>query len=125
MVRFGLPKPAGLGHIHNADSDLMHHQFRLSILQWNPGQRAGILSDHSATCGRFHAAILQEASNHVHHVTDQFIAYTGNTDFEILLNTDTFEPNPAVHAFKEASTSKDTCGMALLIDRGLLRRPSL
>ena len=31
MVRFGLPKPAGLGHIHNADSDLMHHQYRLSV----------------------------------------------------------------------------------------------
>ena len=37
MVKFGQAKPAGLGHIHNADSDLMHHHFRLSVLQWNPG----------------------------------------------------------------------------------------
>ena len=33
VVRYGLPKPVGLGHLHNADSDLMHHQYRLSILQ--------------------------------------------------------------------------------------------
>ena len=37
MVRFGLLKPDGHGYLHNADSDLMHHQYRLSILQWNPG----------------------------------------------------------------------------------------
>ena len=63
----------------------------------------------AATCGRFHASILQEASDHVPHITDQFIAYTGNTDLAIFLNSrDTFEPNPAVNAFNEASTSKDT-----------------
>ena len=59
------------------------------------------------------------------HITDQFIRYIGNTDLAILLNKDTFEPNPAVYAFNEASTSKDTRGMVLLIVRGLLRRPSL
>ena len=37
VVRFGLPKPAGLGFLHNADSDFMHHQFRLCVLLWNPG----------------------------------------------------------------------------------------
>ena len=37
MVRFRLPKPAGHGYLHNSDSDLMHHQYRLSVLQWNPG----------------------------------------------------------------------------------------
>ena len=37
MVRFGLPKPGGHGYLHNADSDPMHHQYRLSIPQWNPG----------------------------------------------------------------------------------------
>ena len=54
---------------------------------------------------------FKEASDHVLHITDQFIAYTGNTDIAILLNKDTFEPDPAVYAFKEASTSKDTWGM--------------
>ena len=59
------------------------------------------------------------------HVSDQFIAYTGNTDLAILLNRDTFEPNPAVFAFQEASSSKDTWGIVVLVVRGLLRRPSL
>ena len=62
---------------------------------------------------------------HVHHISDQFIAYTGNTDLAILLNKDTFELDPVVFAFKEDSTSKGTWGMILLIVRGLLRRPSL
>ena len=69
--------------------------------------------------------ILQEASDDVPHITDQFIAYTGNTDLAIMLNKDTFEPDLPVLAFNEASTSKDTWGMVLLIVRGLLRRPSL
>ena len=34
--------------------------------------------------------------------------YTGNTDLAVLLNKDTFEPNPLVFAFKEDSTSKGT-----------------
>ena len=79
----------------------------------------------AATCGRFHAVILQEASDHVPHISDQFIANTGNTDLAMLLNMDTFEPDPAVFAFKEASTSKDARGTVLLIVRGLLCRPSL
>ena len=53
------------------------------------------------------------------------MAYTGNTDLAILLNKDTFEPDPIVLTFKADSTSKGTWGMVLLIVRGLLRRPSL
>ena len=79
----------------------------------------------SAACGRFHAVILQEASDHVPHITDQFLAYTGNTDLAILLNEDTFEPGPVFFAFNEDSTSKGTWGMVTLIVRGLMRRPSL
>ena len=37
MVNFGQPKSNGPGPIATADSDIMHHQFRLSLLQWNPG----------------------------------------------------------------------------------------
>ena len=104
VVRFGLTKPAGLGHLHNADSDLVHHQFRLCVLQWNPGPaRRNPTQIIAATCGRIHAVISQEASDHVPHVSDQFIAYTGNTDLAVLLNKDTFKPNPAVYAFQEAS----------------------
>ena len=75
--------------------------------------------------GKFHAVILQEASDHVPHISDQFMAYTGNTDLAILLNKDTFEPDPIVLTFKADSTSKGSWGMVLLIVRGLLRRPSL
>ena len=32
MVKFGQSKPDGLGHIHTADSDLMHRQYRPSVL---------------------------------------------------------------------------------------------
>ena len=126
MVKFGQSKPDGLGHIGTADSDLMHHQYRLSVLQWNPGlARRNPTNIIAAAFGRFHAVILQEAGDHVPHISDQFIAHTGNTEFAILLNKDTFEPDPMVLTFKEDSTSKSTWGMVLLIVRGLLRRPSL
>ena len=95
------------------------------VCKRNPGPaRRNPTQTVAATCGRFHAVILQEASDHVPHITDQFIAYTGNTDLAILLNKDTFEPNPAVFAFNGASTSKETWRMVILV-RGLLRRPSL
>ena len=121
MVKFGQSKPDGLGHIDTADSDLMHRQYRLSVLQWNPGPaRRNPTNIIAAACGKFHAVILQEASGHVPHITDQFIAYTGNTDLAILLNKDTFEPDPMVLVFRESSTSKCTWGMVLLIVRALL-----
>ena len=79
----------------------------------------------SAACGKFHAVILQEASDHVPHISAYFLAYTDNTDLAILLNKDTFEPDPFVTSFKVDSTSKNTWGMVLLIVRAMLRRPSL
>ena len=116
MVNCGQAKLAGQGHIHNVDSDLIHHQYRLPVLQWNPGPaRRNPTNVIAATHG----------SDHVPHITDRFIAYTGNTDLAILLTKDTFGPNPAVFGFTEVSTSKETWGMVLLIVRGLLRRPSL
>ena len=126
MVKLGQTKPDGLGHIDTVDSDLMHHQYRLSVLQWNPGPaRRNPTIFVAAACGRFHAVILQEAIDHVPHISDQFIVHTGYTDLAILLHKDTFEPDPMVLAFKEDSTSKGTWCMVLLIVRALLRRPSL
>ena len=127
MVKFGQVKPNGLGRIDTVDSDLMHHQYRLSLFfSGTHAQRAGKPTNIiAASCGRFHAVILQEASDRVPRISDQFIAYTGNTDLAILLIKDTFEPHPMVFAFKGDSTSKGTWGMVLLIVRGLLRRPSL
>ena len=49
------------------------------------------------------------------HISNQFIEDNGSTDFAILHNKDTFEPNPMVYAPQEASSSKDTWGMVLLI----------
>ena len=126
LVKFGQSKPDGHGYIDTADSDLMHHQYRLSVLQWNPGPaRRSPTNIVSAACGKFHAVILQEAGDHVPHICEQFLVCTGNTDLAILLNKDTFEPDPVVFTYKVDSTSKGTWGMVLLIVRGLLRRPSL
>ena len=126
MVNFGQPNFSGPSPITTADSDIMHHQFRLSLQQWNPGlARRNPTNIVSAACGRFHAVILQEASDDVPHISDYFRAYTDNTDLAILLNKDTFEPDPFVLSFKVNSTSKNTWGMVLLIVRALLRRPSL
>ena len=126
MINFGHSKTSGPSPIDTADSDLMHHQYRLSLLQWNPGPaRRNPTNIVSAACAKFHAVILQEASDHVAHISDYFLAYTDNTDLVILLNKDTFEPDPFVISFKVESTSKNTWGMVLLIVRALLRCPSL
>ena len=98
----------------------------VSVLQWNQGlARRNPTNIIAAACGRFHAVILHEASDHVLHNSNQFIAHTGNTDLAILLNKDTFEPDPTVLAFRESSRSKSTWSMVLLIVRALLRSPSL
>ena len=76
MVKFGQSKPDGLGYIDTADSDLMHHQYRISLLQWNRGPaRRNPTNIVSAACGKFLAVILQEASDHVPHISDQFFRY--------------------------------------------------
>ena len=126
LVHFGQSKPDGHTGPDTADSDLMHHQFRLSLLQWNPGPARKYPSHIvSAACGKFHAVILQEASDHVPHISDLLMAFTDNTDLAILLNKDTFEPDPKVNSFKADSPSKGTWGMILLIVRGFLKRPCI
>ena len=119
LVKFGQSKPDGHRYIDTADSDLMHHQFRLSLLLWNPGP-ARRNPTNIVSAGKFHAVILQEASDHVPHISEQFFAYTGYADLAILLNKDTFEPDPIVLTYKVDSTSKGTWSMVLLIVRGLL-----
>ena len=126
MSRFAQPKPSGQSTFLDGESDLMQHKYRLSVLQRSPAPaRKNPTHILAAACGRFHAVILQEASDHDPHVSDQFIAHTGGTDLAILLNIDTFEPDAAVLTISEASSSKDTWGLAALVVRGLLRRSSL
>ena len=56
LVQFGQSKLDGHSGLDTADSDLMHHQYRLSVLQWNPGPaRRNPTNIITATCGRFHA----------------------------------------------------------------------
>ena len=69
IINFGHSKTSGPSPIATADSDIMHHQFRLSLVQWNPGPaRRNPANIVSAACGKFHAVILQEASDHVPHI---------------------------------------------------------
>ena len=116
-------QPAGL--LVDSVSDLTHNQHR-PVLQWDPSPaRKNPTQILPAACGRFHAVTLQEAGDHVPHVSDQFNTYTDGNDLAILLNKDTFEPGAAVCPISEASLSKDTWGMVALFERGLLRRPSV
>ena len=72
----------------------------------------------AATCGQFRAVILQEASDHVPHTSPSSSSRTLATRTSPSCSTrNTFEPDPAVFAFNEASTSKDTWSMVLLIVR--------
>ena len=98
MVRFGQTRPDGLGLIGTLDSDLCITNTVFQFFSGSPQRGGNPINIIAATCGRFHAVILQEASDHVPHITDQFIAHTGKTDLAILLNKDTFEPDPAVFA---------------------------
>ena len=125
IVKFGQPKSDRLGHIDTVDSDLMHHQFRLSLLQWNPGPARKYLVILSPQHVGSSMRLFYRKPAIMFRTSDQFMAFTDNTDLAILLNKDTFEPDLIVLTFKADSTSKGTSGMVLLIVRGLLRRPSI
>ena len=108
LVHFGQSKPEGHSGLDTAESDLMHHQFRVSPSTMEPRPaRKHPNYIVSAACGKFHAVILQEASDHVPRTSDQFMAYTGNTDLAILLNKDTCEPDTIVLTFKADPTRND------------------
>ena len=48
-------------HNNLVESDLMHHQYSLFVLEWNPGLvRRKHTNVFAAACGTFHAVILQE-----------------------------------------------------------------
>ena len=69
MSRLAQRKPDGGVPLTDSRSDLMHSQYRLSVLQWNPGPaRKNDTQIIPAARGRFHAVILQEARDHVPHL---------------------------------------------------------
>ena len=123
MVSFRQPKSDRLGHIATVDSDLMHHQFGLSFLQWNRGlARRNPSNIVSAVFSKFHAAILGKPVIMFRTSPDKFRVCTDNMDLAIFLNKDTFEPDPVIQG--RLHEDKNLC-MVLIIVRGLLRRSSL
>ena len=107
-------------------SDLLHAQYKLSLLQWNAGAaRRQPTQLVTAMCGAFNVVLLQEAADHVPHVSDQFNTNTDGDNVAILLNKDTFLPNADKYPIAERSTSKNTWGLAALVVRGHLRRPPI
>ena len=76
-------------------------------------------------CGAFNVVLLQEAADHVPHVSDQFNTYTDGNNLAILLNKDTFLPNADKYPIVEEPTSKNTWGLTALVVRGHLRRPPI
>ena len=64
-----MPRLVGPVPLDDSRSDLMHCQYRLSVLHWNPGPaRKNDTQIIPAACGRFHEVILQEAGGHVPHI---------------------------------------------------------
>ena len=107
-------------------SDLLHAQYRLSLLQRNAGTaRRQPTQLVTAMCGAFNVVLLQEGADHVPHVSDQFNTYTDGDNLAILLNKDTFLPDADKYVIVEESTSKKTWGLTALIVRGHLRRPPM
>ena len=121
MTRFGEPKPTFDVSLTNTVSDVMHNKYHLSVLQWNPSTaRKKPTQILSAACGRFHVVMLQEASDHAPHVSDQFLTNTDGNSLLIMHNKDTFAPGAAFFPIIGSSINKDTWGMAALVVRGLL-----
>ena len=105
-------------------SDLLHAQYRLSLLKWNAGAaRRQATQLVTVMCGAFNAVLLQEAHDHVPHISDQFNTYPDDGDLVILLNKDTFLPDAVKCPIIEESTSKTTWGLKALVICGHLRRP--
>ena len=96
----------------------------LSLLQWNSFElcrKPTLLV--AAMCGAFNAVLLQEAQDHVPHISTQFDTYTDGDVQAVLLNTDTFLPDAVKFPITEESISRSTWGLTALVVKGLLRRP--
>ena len=60
----------------------------------------------TAMCGAFNAVLLQEAHDHIPHISDQFNTYSDEGGLAILLNKDTFLPDAIKYPIIEESTSR-------------------
>ena len=120
LTTFGKSKPVLEGDMTDEVSDLLHAQYRLSLLQWNAGAvRRRPTQLITTMCGAFNAVLLQEAHDHVPHISTQFHKFTDGDGLAILLVTDTFLPGQV--PITEESTGKSTWVLTALVVRGLLR----
>ena len=109
LITFGKPKSKFQDPLTDAKSDMLHAQYRLSLLQWNAGAaRRQPTQLITVMFGAFHAVLLQEAADHIPHITKQFHTYTNGDNLTILLNRDTFLPGAARFPISEETTSKTT-----------------
>ena len=124
LTTFGKSKPCFAGVMTDDVSDLLHAQYRLSLLQWNAGAaRRHPTRLATAMCGAFNAVMLQEAHDHVPLISDQFDTYSDERGLAILLDKDTFLPDAIKYPIIEESTSRTTWGVTALVVCGHLRRP--
>ena len=126
LVHFGQSKPEEHTGLVTGDSDLMHHQFRLSLLQWNPGpaRKYPVILSPQPVGSSMRLFYRKPAIMFRTSPISLWPSLTARTSLSCSTRT-LFEPDPIVNSFKADSTSKGTWGMILLIVRGLLRRPSL
>ena len=124
LTTFGQFKPCYEGAMTDDVSDLLHAQYRLSLLQWNAGaasrQPTRLVA---AMCGAFNAVLLQEAHDHVPQISDQFNTYSDDGGLAILLYKDMFLPGGVKYPIIEEPISKTTWGLKALVICGHLRRP--
>ena len=124
LTTFGKSKPGFEGDMTDDVSDLLHAQYWLSLLQWNAGAaRRRPTQLISAMCNSFNAVLLQEAHDHVPHISDQFNTYSDEGGLAILHYKDTFLPDATKYQIIEESTSRTTWGLTALVVCGHLRRP--
>ena len=124
LVTFGKSKSEFHGPLSDAKNDLLHALHRLSLLQWNAGAaRRQPTQLVTAMCGAFNAVLLQDAHDHVSHISDQSNKYSDDGDLVILLNKDTFLPDAVKYPVIEESTSKTTWCLKASVICGHLRRP--
>ena len=124
MSRLAEAKSSWQGTLVNSVSDLMHHQYRLSVPQWNPGPaRKNPTHILAAPAGDFTRLSFKKPGTTSGESRTNSSRTPKATTSPSCSTQDTFEPDAAV-SISEASSSKDTRRMAALVLRGLLRRPS-
>ena len=69
----------------------MHYQYRFSVFQWNPGPaRKNPRRSFWQPVDASMLVSLQEAGDHVPHVSDHFHTYIDGNDLAVLPKKDTF-----------------------------------